>query len=204
MNRQQSSEQIRNRIIDEAARLIVTYGYDGIAMREIAEAAGLSKAGLYHHFRDKEDLLVAVLTNWAEEMAALVATVGHEPDTRSQLAALVRGLFTQAPAQRALVRLSNHDLPRLSETARASVERCYANGLIAPITAMIRAGIERGELRPVDPHVATWLLMGMLYPFFHTEQAKLGEHGEEIADLIITTFFDGLAQPNNTTTAAGE
>ncbi|MCS6887535.1 TetR/AcrR family transcriptional regulator [Chloroflexus sp.] len=194
MNRQQSSEQIRNRIIDEAARLIVAYGYDGIAMREIAEAAGLSKAGLYHHFRDKEDLLIAVLTNWADEMAALAAAAESEPTTRAQLTALVRGLFAQAPAQRALVRLSNQDMPRLSEPARASVERCYANGLIAPITAMIRAGIERGELRPVDPHLATWLLLGMLYPFFHTEQAKIGENGEAIADLIVTTFFDGLAQ----------
>ncbi|MFN3372560.1 MAG: TetR/AcrR family transcriptional regulator [Chloroflexus sp.] len=203
MNRQQNSEQIRNRIIDEAARLIVTYGYEGIAMREIAEAAGLSKAGLYHHFRDKEDLLVAVLTNWADEMAALIATAECKPDTRSQLTALVRGLFAQAPAQRALVRLSNHDLPRLSETARTSVERCYANGLIAPMTAMIRAGIDRGELRPVDPYVATWLLMGMLYPFFHTEQTRIDEHGEAIADLIITTFFDGLAQSTDPTTAAG-
>ncbi|WP_322512103.1 TetR/AcrR family transcriptional regulator [Chloroflexus sp.] len=194
MNRQQSSEQIRNRIIDEAARLIVAYGYDGIAMREIAEAAGLSKAGLYHHFRDKEDLLIAVLTNWADEMAALAAAAESEPTTRAQLTALVRGLFAQAPAQRALVRLSNQDMPRLSEPARVSVERCYANGLIAPITAMIRAGIERGELRPVDPHLATWLLLGMLYPFFHTEQAKIGENGEAIADLIVTTFFDGLAQ----------
>ncbi|WP_298815662.1 TetR/AcrR family transcriptional regulator [Chloroflexus sp.] len=194
MNRQQSSEQIRNRIIDEAARLIVTYGYDGIAMREIAEAAGLSKAGLYHHFRDKEDLLVAVLTNWANEMAALADAAGREPDTRAQLTALIRGLFAQAPAQRALVRLSNQDMPRLSEAARASVARCYANGLIAPISAMIRTGIERGELQPVDPHLATWLLLGMLYPFFHTEQAAVGENGAAVAELIITTFFDGLGR----------
>ncbi len=194
MNRQQSSEHIRNRIIDEAARLIVTYGYDGIAMREIAEAAGLSKAGLYHHFRDKEDLLVAVLTNWANEMAALAETAQREPDTRAQLSTLIRGLFAQAPAQRALVRLSNQDMPRLSESARASVERCYASGLIAPIEAMIRNGIERGELRSVDPHLATWLLLGMLYPFFHTEQAQARDHGAEIADMIVQTFFDGLAQ----------
>ncbi|MEF3274959.1 MAG: TetR/AcrR family transcriptional regulator [Chloroflexus sp.] len=190
----QSSEQIRNRIIDEAARLIVTYGYDGIAMREIAEAAGLSKAGLYHHFRDKEELLVAVLTNWANEMTTLVEAASREPDTRAQLTALVYGLFAQAPTQRALVRLSNQDMPRLSEVARTSIARCYANGLIAPISDMIRGGIERGELQPVDPHLATWLLLGMLYPFFHTEQVAVGEHSMDIAKLIITTFFDGLSR----------
>ncbi|MBO9312719.1 MAG: TetR/AcrR family transcriptional regulator [Chloroflexus sp.] len=194
MSRQQHSEQIRNRIIDEAARLIVTYGYDGIAMREIAEAAGLSKAGLYHHFRDKEDLLVAVLNNWADEMAELVRNAERQPDTRSRLTALIRGLFAQAPTQRALLRLSNQDLPRLSNTARANIEHCYAKGLIVPISSIIRNGVERGELRPVDPHTATWLLLGMLYPFFHTEQAEPGEHSAAVADLIITTFFDGLAQ----------
>ncbi|ACL23366.1 TetR/AcrR family transcriptional regulator [Chloroflexus aggregans] len=197
MRRQQHSDHIRNRIIDEAARLIVTYGYDGIAMREIADAVGLSKAGLYHHFRDKEELLIAVLTNWSNEMAALVETAGREPTVRAQLTALVRGLFQQAPAQRALVRLSNQDMPRLSETARHSVTQCYINGLIGPITEMITTGIERGELRPVDPKLATWLLLGLLYPFFHIEQATVDDSSTTLADLIITTFFDGLSQPQS-------
>ncbi|MGB9739580.1 MAG: TetR/AcrR family transcriptional regulator [Chloroflexus aggregans] len=197
MVRQQSSDKIRDRIIKEAARLIVTYGYDGIAMREIAEAVGLSKAGLYHHFRDKEELLIAVLTNWSNEMATLAETAGREPTVRAQLTALVRGLFQQAPAQRALVRLSNQDMPRLSESARHNVTQCYINGLIGPITQMIKTGIERGELRPVDPKLATWLLLGLLYPFFHIEQAMVDDSSTALADLIITTFFDGLSQPQS-------
>jgi len=86
-------------------------------------------------------------------------------------------------------------MPRLSETARHSVTQCYINGLIDPITEMIKTGIERGELRPVDPKLATWLLLGLLYPFFHIEQATVADNGTTLADLIITTFFDGLSQP---------
>ena len=44
---------LRARILAEATRLFVVYGYNGISMREIAEAVGVSKAGQYYHFKDK-------------------------------------------------------------------------------------------------------------------------------------------------------
>ena len=53
---------IPERIAEEATRLFVANGYHGVSMREIAEAVGISKAGLYYHFRDKEDLFIAILT----------------------------------------------------------------------------------------------------------------------------------------------
>ena len=56
------SIDVPDRIMEEATRLFVTRGYHGISMREIAEAVGVSKAGLYYHFKDKEDLFIAILT----------------------------------------------------------------------------------------------------------------------------------------------
>ena len=56
------AHDITARIIEEATCLFVASGYRGISMREIAEAVGISKAGLYYHFRDKEDLFLAILT----------------------------------------------------------------------------------------------------------------------------------------------
>jgi AcrR family transcriptional regulator len=56
------ASDITARIIEEATCLFVASGYCGISMREIAEAVGISKAGLYYHFRDKEDLFLAILT----------------------------------------------------------------------------------------------------------------------------------------------
>ena len=45
--------EMLTRIVGEATCLFVVRGYRGISMREIAEAAGISKAGLYYHFKDK-------------------------------------------------------------------------------------------------------------------------------------------------------
>ena len=37
-------------ILDAAVQLFSEYGYDGVSMRRIAEAAGVSKSNIYHHF----------------------------------------------------------------------------------------------------------------------------------------------------------
>ena len=43
-------------ILTESARLFANNGYDGTSMRDIAEACGISKSLLYHHFTDKDAL----------------------------------------------------------------------------------------------------------------------------------------------------
>ena len=61
----------RERIIAEATRLFVAFGYHRISMREIAEATGISKAGLYYHFRDKEELILEILHSNLVEIFSL-------------------------------------------------------------------------------------------------------------------------------------
>ena len=41
-------------ILDAAVNLFSVHGYDGVSMRRIAEAAGVSKANIYHHFASTE------------------------------------------------------------------------------------------------------------------------------------------------------
>src|SRR5512133_1460915 len=65
-------ETMRVRIMNQAANLFVTSGYAGISMREIAEAVGVSKAGLYYHFKDKEDLFIEILKDNLEEIGRIV------------------------------------------------------------------------------------------------------------------------------------
>ena len=57
-----AAHDITARIIEEATCLFVASGYRGISMREIAEAVGISKAGLYYHFATKKTCFCAILT----------------------------------------------------------------------------------------------------------------------------------------------
>ena len=53
---------------------------DGNArMREIADACGISKPGLYYHFKDKEDLFLAILDQNLNDLEQIVAEAGSQP-----------------------------------------------------------------------------------------------------------------------------
>ena len=51
----------RNRVVEVAAEVFHRKGYDNTSMSDVATAAGLTKAGLYHHVSSKESLLYTVL-----------------------------------------------------------------------------------------------------------------------------------------------
>ena len=55
------AQQRYQAILESAARVICARGYDGASMQEIAEACGMTKAGLYHHIETKEKLLLAIM-----------------------------------------------------------------------------------------------------------------------------------------------
>jgi AcrR family transcriptional regulator len=91
------------RILNEAARLFVARGYNGISMREIAEGCGISKAGLYYHFVDKEQLFLAILNNSLDELTAIISeSTNLQGSTRKQLEHFANAIFYAYPQTAAL------------------------------------------------------------------------------------------------------
>jgi AcrR family transcriptional regulator len=181
-------EDVRSRILEAATQLFVAKGYLGVAMREIAEATGLSKAGLYYHFKDKEALFVEILAADLDMLAAVVREArAAGPTVRDQVAALIHHLFAQAPEQRAILRLANNDLPHLSVEARTRFGTIYEERFIGQIEGLLADGVARGELAPLDMRTITWLLLGMLLPFYNNQHS----HAPPTA-LILQLFFDGI------------
>jgi AcrR family transcriptional regulator len=68
-------DERRRRLLEVGAELFATHAYQELSMADIARAAGISKALLYHYFPSKQAFLRAVLGQFAGEVAALT-----EPD----------------------------------------------------------------------------------------------------------------------------
>lgn len=64
----------RQAILDRSAELFSAHGYDRASMNKIAEACGVSKANLYHYYKDKEGLLFDVIRFHLEELLEVVET----------------------------------------------------------------------------------------------------------------------------------
>jgi AcrR family transcriptional regulator len=69
------NDERRRRLLELGARLFTEHAYDEISMSQIARAAGISKALLYHYFPSKRDYFIATLAGGAEELRRRV-----EPD----------------------------------------------------------------------------------------------------------------------------
>jgi len=77
----------RRLILDHAARLLRSNGYHRTSLREIADAVGIRKASLYHHFGSKEEIVEAVVNDGVRVvheavLAALAHADAHGPRRR--------------------------------------------------------------------------------------------------------------------------
>ncbi len=85
-----SAEQLaarRAQILDGARACFARHGYEGATVRRLEQAVGLSRGAIFHHFRDKEALFLAVAEQDTRRMAGIVAEQGLVQVMRELLAA---------------------------------------------------------------------------------------------------------------------
>ena len=82
----------RTALLESAARGLSRRGYANLVLEEVAREAGYTRGALYHQFRDKEELALAVLAwvneTWRQEVAD---PADREPDPVASLLTLARG-----------------------------------------------------------------------------------------------------------------
>lgn len=185
---------LRAKILTIATQLFIQRGYHGLAVREIAEAVGVSKAALYYHFKDKEELLLAILDVYLDDAEALLDQVRQaDGPSRQQVRSLVHCILAQPAEQRAMIRLASQEMAHLSEPARKTFGESYHVRFIGKIQAILNDGIQQGELKSCDSLLATWALLGMMYPYFYPAHAADISVSGPTADQLADIFLDGLA-----------
>lgn len=139
----------REQIITAATELFARVGYRHATVLELAQAAGISRTGLLHHFGSKEALLKAVLERRDAEDAARIADALADPTGLAGLAALVElarhnaerphlvALFAVLSAEAAASDHPAHGyfVARYRDTVAGiaeSLERARTAGLLAP------------------------------------------------------------------------
>jgi AcrR family transcriptional regulator len=177
----------RGQILRNAARVLLEHGYERASMDVIADEAGLTKRGLYYHFKSKTELLFAVMTFAMDELeretfAAIVKTDNAEDKLRSILH--THAWMITREHDRAFTLLITTELGSLEpEDRRIVVQRLRSYRSLIQATLEQLAG--EGKLRPgTDPAVAAHTLMGMVawLSFWYRPGGRL--EGAAIADMV--------------------
>ncbi len=142
----------RGALLESAARGLSRFGYGNLVLEDVAREAGYTRGALYHQFKDKEDLALAVL-RWAEEtwMQEVGSMADREPDPVAALLAMARGHAVLcrrdiARVEMALrVEFGGRDHPVARELDRVQ------DGLVRRLARLINAGRRDGSIPPGPP-----------------------------------------------------
>ena len=98
---------LRDALVEAARDVLTARGEEGLSLREVARAAGVSPAAPYHHFKTKEELLAAVVVSGFHEtyLAMKDAQAVASPDPNDQLVAVGLGYIIFAVRHPAVFKL---------------------------------------------------------------------------------------------------
>jgi TetR/AcrR family transcriptional regulator, cholesterol catabolism regulator len=193
--RQDDGERYRA-ILETAARLICERGYEGTSMQEIAAACRMTKAGLYHHVQNKEQLLFDIMSYGMDVFEQQVLEqVRSNPDPVERLRECMRlniHLVTGGCCKEVIIILHEH--ATLRGEARAFIDgrkKAYVRFLEDSFSEAVRLG----RIRAVQPTVAAFSFLGMILWIYKWYQPDGRLSAEQVATEMVELLFTGLVPP---------
>lgn len=186
-------ENSRQKILNISQDLFVKKGYLSISMREIAEACGLSKPGLYYYFTNKEELFLAILDSQLDALSTLIGSIRLQSGTsREMIRTFIQEILTDSTQQAGLIRLGTREMSNLDEKHRKEFFLRYQDKFLSPLAAILKTGMAAGEIRSIDPDLGIWALLGLVYPYLNRSDSSESEI-QEVTSFLESVFFDGIA-----------
>ncbi len=160
MARNKHPEETVSLILDVSYRLFMEKGYERTSIQDIIDnLGGLSKGAIYHHFKSKEDILVAVTDRMTSQSNNILAYIRDQKDLNGQ--EKLKKIFKDSimrPVQDEIFTVAPdlHDNPRLLFSILRETMDEAAPNYILPI---IMQGIGDGSIQTEHPKALAELIM---------------------------------------------
>ncbi len=184
-------EDQRAAILAQAARLFARQGFVATSMNQVADASSLSKAALYHYFRDKYALLIDIAEGHVRQLLAVVQEAeANSTDPTQLLPGLVERVVQEYSSAQDAHRVLTEDVRFLDQPDRdriLAIEREVVSHFAQAIVAM-RPEIRRQSL---DKPLAM-LLFGMINWLFTWFKPGQPLDYASLAPLVADLFLNGM------------
>ena len=186
----------RERILHQARGLFLERGFLDVSMREIADAAGLRKASIYHHFRDKEELFTAiVLEETTELQQRMAASIDGVTGFRNKLERLTE---TQMISTRSHSMRLHEDFRRHIPETRHDEMHTELRRLFEIYEAVFAEGHASGEITDIEPSLAAscffQIVLSLAWDWLETG-GPVKPEPRILADLAVNMMLFGIAGP---------
>ena len=155
-------------ILEAAEILFAQKGFDAVSMSAIARLANTSKPNIYHHFKNKHDLYLAVIKTAVQRSSALLDALEDSPGTfRERLTEFSTGQLNNILGHKRSTQLILRET--LSEGSKHGQEitGLVMGNVFNRLVAMVRQGQQEKEFREdIDPTLAAFMIVSANMFFF--------------------------------------
>jgi len=184
-----------DRVLTSAARLFAEDGFAATSVRAVAERARLTKAGLYYHIKEKEDLLFRICErSIADILEGARAACAREADPAARLSAIIRNhadFFFRHPHNLTVL---NRDMGALTGQQRAAM-RALERDYLDLVRGVFREGQRSGAFRKLDPSVCAFTLLSALNTLDRWYRAAGPVKPAALVTEIETLLMHGFVEP---------
>jgi len=192
-----SSSKKRDTILESALSAFLELGYGGTTMDEIVKRAGGSKASIYKHFKNKQDLFATVVDELVRHRLRNELNPDDPPGKALLEYAESRLKVVFSKKHIALRRLVIGEGARFPKIARTYYEHGPAQS-IRQLEKYLETEDARGSLRVDDPHYAARFFTGMLMHYIYLRtlfsvsavpsSAQLKAHAGRVVDTFLELY----------------
>ncbi|MBN1534255.1 MAG: TetR/AcrR family transcriptional regulator [Spirochaetes bacterium] len=163
MTKKESRDKRVQDLLDAAVSEFVEKGYENTSMESIAARAGLTKGGLYYHFRSKDEVLVRANERFMEPVMAMMERASGARSAAQGLRSYITDYityWTDRPRESIFIFLTM--TKAMSNPSLWEPYRGYLEGMVAYFQGLYRRGIETGEFREFNAQCVARAMLASL------------------------------------------
>lgn len=181
----------REKIRQAAARLFADRGFARASMRELARAADMSLAGLYHHFPGKNELLFEIQRDAYERLLAPLKDIPDDIHPAEKIAALIHNHLRFFITHITEMKVLSHEAEVLDDALGRRIRRQKRRYFDIYHGAVI-ALLAENRRRDLNPRTVTMMLFGMINWIYNWYRPRSDGNAEELARQMTEVFLHGI------------
>ncbi len=180
-------------ILNAARGLFSKQGFTATPVRQIAQKAGIGKATIYHHFKDKESIILALIKENIRRIKEILLKVKSESDPVKCIEASVNGVIGFLFETSDIFQTIRREVPGVRQKMQEEI-KSVINDNISILSEAISNGTKRGIFRQIDPartaRVLMTMIQGTIASVFLASEIK--PPIEKLIPVLLDIFYKGI------------
>ncbi|HHO56692.1 MAG TPA: TetR/AcrR family transcriptional regulator [Trueperaceae bacterium] len=186
-------DNTKTKILKAARQLFIKQGFAASSVRQIAETAKIGKATIYHHFADKEEIILTLLTAEMEANRNSFPPLSKDASPKELITAAVESSIKVFEQSMDLIQIINREVPAGHEIIDLGFSQFWQSHT-SIISNAIKQGQKDGLFRSIDSMQAAQILITTIFGQANVSSA-LGHNSPALQakqELLLDIFYRGI------------